>query len=183
MMTQQARDSFPPVYEPAPSLRSYPADSPRAKARLIVLALFADGRVDGAELDALTRRGAFAELGITRDDFFEVLYDFCIDVAQLPNGSGHYLVAPAVLESLFAELRAPQERQALLRLIFDVIRSDGHLADGEARLFWNALDAWKLTLEHGARGMRRPQRWPSGSARTPAVNHPLRKENRHAHVS
>ena len=33
--------------------------------------------------------------------------------------------------------------------IFDVIRSDGHLADGEARLIWHALDTWRLRLDDG----------------------------------
>lgn len=149
MMSMQATESFSPVRHPDCPLRAYPVDSPRAKARLIVLALFADGRVDAAELDSLTRRGAFASLGITREDFFEVLYDFCADAAGLPAGSGNYLMSSALLETLFAEVRAIEQRQKLLRLIFDVIRSDGHLADSEARLFWNALDAWRLRLDDG----------------------------------
>jgi uncharacterized tellurite resistance protein B-like protein len=31
-------------------------------------------------------------------------------------------------------------------MMFDVIRSDGQLDEGEARLFWSALDAWQLRL-------------------------------------
>ena len=149
MMTKQARDSFSPINYPSHSLRAYPIDSPRAKARLIVLAMLADGRVDAAELDGLAKYRAFAELGISRDDFFQVLYDFCADVAGLPEGSGNYLMSPALLETLFAEVCSIGERQKLARLIFDVIRSDGHLADGEARLFWQALDTWRLRLDDG----------------------------------
>lgn len=149
MMTMQARDSFSPIRHPGRPLRAYPVDSPRAKARLIVLALFADGRVDAAELGGLAKYRAFAELGITRDDFFQVLYDFCEDAAGLPNGRGNYLMSPALLETLFAEVSSVEERQKLVRLIFDVIRSDGHLAEGEARLFWKALDTWRLRLDDG----------------------------------
>jgi hypothetical protein len=149
MMTMQARESFSPINYPGRALRAYPVDSPRAKARLIVLAMLADGRVDAAELDGLAKYRAFAELGISRDDFFRVLYDFCADAAGLPEGSGNYLVSPALLETLFAEVCSVDERQKLLRLIFDVIRSDGHLADGEARLFWKALDSWRLRLDDG----------------------------------
>lgn len=150
MMTMQARDIRVPIMKPGVSLRTYPTDSPRARARLIVLALLADGRVEAAELDSLNRRDAFATLGLTREVFFQVLYDFCADLVELPIRGGSYLVSSAVLEGLFAEIRHPDERQKLLRLIFDVIRSDGHLAEGEGRLFWNALDAWKLRLNDGA---------------------------------
>ena len=149
MMTMQATEMFPPTSGPGRPLRMYPLDSPRAKARIVVLALFADGRVDALELSSLARRGVFAELGITGDDFFQVLYDFCRDAAGLPVGRGNYLMSPAHLESMFEEVSDTGERQKLVRLIFDVIRSDGHLAEGEARLFWKALDAWRLRLDDG----------------------------------
>ncbi len=149
MMTMQARETFPPIKYAGRPLRMYPVDSPRAKARLVVLALFADGRVDALELSSLARRGVFAELGITGEDFFQVLYDFCSDATGLPEGAGNYLMSQALLETVFDEINETGERQKLVRLIFDVIRSDGHLAEGEALLFWNALDAWRLRIEDG----------------------------------
>ena len=149
MMTMQARESLAPIRQPGSPLRTYPVDSPRAKARLLVLALFADGRVDAAELDSLAKYQTFAELGISREDFFQVLYDFCADAAALPEGKGSYLVSPALLDTLFAGVGNVGERQKLVRLIFDLIRSDGHLAESEARLFWRALDTWRLRLDEG----------------------------------
>lgn len=149
MMTLQAMERFSPINYPGSSFRTYPVDSPRARARLVVLALLADGRMDAAELDGLAKHRAFDELGIARDDFFQVLYDFCADAAGLPEGRGSYLMSPALLESLFAEVCSTEERQKLVRLIFDVIRSDGHLAESEARLFWKALDSWRLRLDDG----------------------------------
>ena len=149
MMTIQARDSFSPIKHRSRPLRTYPVDSPRAKARLIVLALLADGRVDAEELDGLAKYRAFDELGLTRDDFFQVLYDFCADSAGLPEGSGNYLMSPALLDDLFAEVGNAGERQKLIRLIFDVIRSDGNLAQSEAWLIWSALDTWRLRLDDG----------------------------------
>jgi hypothetical protein len=144
MMAIQAREMCTPYTNPDQVLRAYASNSPRAKARLVVLAMLADGRLDDAELESLTRHGTFAELGIAREDFFEVLYDFCADVENLPNGSGRYLLSPAILEQLFGEINGAAERQTLLRQIFDMIRSDGHLADSEADLFWHAVDTWKL---------------------------------------
>lgn len=168
MMTMQARELCVPYKNPNQALRAYAADSPRAKARLVVLAMLADGRLDAAELDGLTRHGAFDQLGIAREDFFEVLYDFCADVEGLPNGSGDYLLSPLVLQQLFGEISGAAERQTLLRLIFDMIRSDGHLADSEADLFWQAIDTWKFSAADTRKVLRsqllRSQRGAAGQA-------------------
>jgi len=167
MMTIQAKDHF--TVKPGKVLRGYPVDSPRAKARLIALALLADGKLDAEELDGLRRRGAFRELGIAQENFYEVLYDFCSDVTRVPAGTGNYLMSAELLEGLFAEVQNPAQRQILLHLIFDVIRSDGLLAVGEARLYWNAIDAWQLRIEdgrtikhgapHGRRHARESRSW------------------------
>jgi uncharacterized tellurite resistance protein B-like protein len=166
MMSMQARETFRPFIGTHHPLRVYPANSPRAKARLVVLAMLADGRVDDAELESLTRHGTFDQLGIAREDFFEVLYDFCADVENLPNGSGDYLLSPAVLEQLFGEVSSATERRTLLLLIFDMIRSDGHLADSEADLFWHAVDTWKFRAAETRTALRslqlRSQRWATG---------------------
>ena len=151
MMSIQARERFPRHSRVAPGLRPYPVDSARAKARLLVLAMIADGRIDGAELDGLMKRGAFAEVGITRNDFLEVLYEFGADLAGLPSNGFDVVVSPSLVRSLLAEIAEDSQKIAMLRLIFDVIRSDGELAPAEARLFWNALDAWSLRVEDGRR--------------------------------
>ncbi len=144
MMTIQAHEMCAPYSNHNQALRAYAPNSPRAKARLVVLAMLADGRVDDAELESLTKRDVFSRLGIAREDFFEVLYDFCADVEKLPHGNGDYLLSPVVLEQLFGEIDSAADRQTLLRQIFDVIRSDGHLADSEVDLFWHAIDTWKF---------------------------------------
>lgn len=144
MMTLQARETFVPHPGISHPLRAYPVNSPRAKARLIVLALLADGRLDKKEIESLERRGVYATLGLSREDFVDVLYDFCSDVARLPSGQGNYLLSATLLENLFAEVDDPAAKKALMRHIFDIICSDGKLADGEERLFWTAVDRWKL---------------------------------------
>jgi len=151
MMSIQARERIPGGFRSRHGLRAYPVDSPRAKARLLVLAMIADGKLDGAELETLVTRGAFAELGISRDDFLAVLYDFGADLAGLPNSGFDVAISPRIVRSLLAEVRDDAQKLAMLRLIFDVIRSDGKLAPAEAHFFWNALDAWSLRVEDGRR--------------------------------
>lgn len=166
MMTIQSREMLAPHTAAGQPLREYPANSPRAKARLLALAMLADGRLDDAELESLGKNDIFAELGIAREDFFEVFYDFCADVENLPKGSGNYLLSPAVLDQLFGEINRSAERHMLLRQIFDIIRSDGHLADSEADLFWRAVDTWKFRATDTRTALRsqhlRSERWATG---------------------
>lgn len=151
MMSLQARDRVPGGFRARHGLRAYPIDSPRAKARLLILAMFADGKLDGTELETLMERGAFSELGISRDDFLSVLFDFGADLSGLPKTGFDAAISPRVLQSLLAEISDDTQKLTMLRLIFDVIRSDGRLDPAEARLFWSALDAWSLRIEDGRR--------------------------------
>jgi hypothetical protein len=63
MMSMQARESISRPARASRSLRPYPLNSARAKARLLVLAMIADGRIDAAELDSLMKRDAFRRTG------------------------------------------------------------------------------------------------------------------------
>ncbi len=145
-MTMQAHETFPPRSGKAYPLRAYPANSPRAMARLVVLALLADGQLGERELAVLDRRGAFAALGISRADFVQVLYDFCADVARLSETAGGYRLSPSLLASLFAEVDDPRAKERVLNLIVAVISSDGCFTDGEEKLFLGALHAWGGSL-------------------------------------
>lgn len=144
MMNMQARESCKPVIGAHHPLRAYAINSPRAKARLVVLALLADGRLDEREMAALDKRGVFADLSITRENFVQVLYDFCGDVAgQLPVGAGGYKLTPKTLAGLFDEVSDHEAREKLLRHMLAVISSDGHLSDAEEGLFRSAIEHWK----------------------------------------
>jgi uncharacterized tellurite resistance protein B-like protein len=142
MMTMQAREMFPSPSSKTHPLRAYPANSPRAMARLVVLALLADGQLDDRELSVLERRGAFVTLGISREDFVQVLYDFCADVARLSETAGGYRLSPALLAALFAEVDDPRAKERVLNLIVAVVSSDGRFTDSEEKLFLNAVEAW-----------------------------------------
>ena len=162
MTNVHAHKTFAPHCGFAHPLRTYPVNSPRAKARLIVLALLADGALDKSEFDSLNRRGVYATLGLTREEFVAVLFDFCSDAAHLPNSRGNYQLTPGILDNLFAEVDSPAAKKALMRHIFEIICSDGKLAEGEERLFWNAVDAWKFGVSDlpEGRAMNRTSRLP-----------------------
>ena len=54
-------------------MRPYPVNSARAAARLIALAVLADGHLSTSELGLLERMNAANRLGLTREQFSEVV--------------------------------------------------------------------------------------------------------------
>lgn len=158
MMSMQVRDMYPPRPSHQHPLRAYPPGSPRAKARLIVLALLVDGRLADGELEALDRNGALVRLGIARDIFFEVLADFCTDLLRLPAGEGNALLTPAMLAGLFAEVEKGADRTMLLQLIFELVHSDGRISGNEEILLQQAIENWTVPYGNRASSYRLSQR-------------------------
>lgn len=152
MMRLQARESLLPVFGFRHPLRAYSINSPRALARLVVLALLADGQLDEREIDALDRRGILADLGIARSAFVEVLSDFCSDVAgQLPLSGGGYQLTPNALAGMLDEVSDRTARERLLRHMLVVITSDGHLSESEKSLICRTIEHWQLRRLGGGR--------------------------------
>lgn len=152
MMRMHAHESFSPTFNHRHPLRAYATNSPRAQARLVVLALLADGRVDEREIDALGRRRIFADLGISRSAFIEVLSEFCSDVAgQLPVSGGGYQLTHKALGGMLDEISDRTVREKLLRHMLAVINCDGHLSDVERSLIDNTIEHWQPRRNGGKR--------------------------------
>ena len=56
-------------------MRHYPSNSPQATARVLALALMADGAIDATELSILQQRDVLGRLGLGEDDFDRVEHD------------------------------------------------------------------------------------------------------------
>ncbi|WP_248594848.1 TerB family tellurite resistance protein [Candidatus Accumulibacter contiguus] len=90
-------------------MRNYTTDSAEATARLISLALLADGGLDNSELDSLEKHSILDQLGITPDTFDRVMHEFCNDVlqsARSPN-IGQIEIDPEVITHLLGDIRSP----------------------------------------------------------------------------
>lgn len=129
-------------------LRAYGRDTLNAQARLVVLSLLADGRMDSCEVELLGRQEVLSRLRLSRIDLSQALNDFCVDVSHIPSSGGNYTIPRPQLDQLFDEIGDPSLRRKTLNLMFDVIRSDGKLDPSEAALLWNALDSWGLRVDH-----------------------------------
>ena len=127
-------------------MRHYPTNSPQAAARIVALALVADGHVSRTELDMLDRLGAYGQLCIAPEEMHSLQQSFCEDLLQARNS--HWgdagQIEPEMLSQLMAEVDDPVLRRLVLQLCVAVVEADGHVADGESVVLVNAVEQWGL---------------------------------------
>jgi hypothetical protein len=136
-------------------MRSYRRDSPEAAARIVSIALIADGHHSRGELEALDCCGARERLGISQEALHDVVRTLCEDL--LASSSGDWAAActvdAATLESILDEVQDPLLRLEVLQLCLAAIASDGHVTHGESAVVRAAIQRWGL-----ARDWPTPQR-------------------------
>jgi len=130
-------------------MRSYPQNSPQAAARIIGLAMIADGGLCKKELDTFDQLNAHEEIGLDKQEFHTVLHTFCEDLLAAAHASSGDLcrVNPATLAGLMAEIDDPELRHSLIALCVALVQADGHVADSESMVLLNAVEHWGLAHE------------------------------------
>jgi uncharacterized tellurite resistance protein B-like protein len=131
-------------------MRNYPLNSPQAAARIVALALIADGHVNKRELDALDGIAAHEQLGMARDEMHAVVQTLCEDLmvaAQLCWDSAWRLEGAALAE-LMAEVDDPALWRKVMQVCEAVIDADGHVSEGE-------LAVIRAAAEHAQRQAQR----------------------------
>ena len=126
-------------------MRSYPTDSPQAGARLLAMALVADGNYSFTELRALDRLKASQQLGLSPEAFKDVIETFCTDLLAAAHGewTGSARMDDGSSLQLLNEVRDPALRARIVDLCHAVVQADGHEADGEAALLDALTRAWR----------------------------------------
>lgn len=127
-------------------MRMYPRNSPQAAARIVALALLADGDLSQAELDVLDRLDAAGQLGLERPAFNAVVHSFCEDLLLSMNMTWAEAcrIDPRTLQSLMAEIDDPDLRLKVLNLCVEVVEADRNVADGESIVLEAAVEQWGL---------------------------------------
>ncbi len=133
-------------------MRHYTPDSPQAAARLLALAILADGGLDVAELRVLDDYDIAGKLGLDKYLFDEVIKDFCFDLAQYSDRefASHLELDRETIGHLLRDIRNPGRQMELLRMMVDIVNADGSLAGGEAVLISEAMVVWGLDLHRVA---------------------------------
>ena len=130
-------------------MRSYPRNSPQAAARLVTLAMLADGTLAPRELTLAERLGVHLQIGLSRVELQRVLRDFCEDLL-----SGSHLtwtdmcrIDPATLASMYAEIDDPALRRTVMALGIALVEADGEVVPAESLVIAGAAEAWGLAPE------------------------------------
>jgi hypothetical protein len=129
-------------------MRSYPVDSNESMARVIVLAMLADGGIDPVEHQLLERPDIVARMGLDHDCLNNVTREFCedLDAYGIYARPGQVGLDPATIDHLLGEIRSPALRANLLRAMLGVVHANGHLTGGEGVVIGQAMSRWGLEL-------------------------------------
>ena len=143
MMTQELPNSPRNHLVALTTFRNYAPDSAQAKARLVLLALLADGEIDEYERMVLNHPHILETLGISREGFVRVLHELCEDMATLPRNGETFSISRPLLSSLFGAIHEAEDQDELLRVISALIMSDGHISPEEMQFWKSATQAWR----------------------------------------
>ena len=129
-------------------MRQYPANSPEALARIVAIAMMADGAIDASELKSLDRHDIVNRIGLDQARFDKVFYEYCADLSisahRLP--SGQFELDDSTIGLLLNEIGDPQLQKKTVRAILDIVNADSCLTGSEASLVAQALRQWEIAL-------------------------------------
>ncbi len=130
-------------------MRSYPANSPQAAARIVALTVLADGDIGEAEIECLDRLAVHDQLGLKRQELHSLLDTFCEDLLSSDQlqWADACPVDDRTLAQLMDEIQDPGLRQTVLRLCVELAEVDKQVAEGESIVLVAAVEHWGLHYE------------------------------------
>lgn len=130
-------------------MRSYPANSPQAAARIVALTVLADRDIGDAEIACLDRLAVHDQLGLPRHELHALLDTFCEDLLSSDQlkWSDICPVDDRTLADLMGEIQDPALRRKLLRLCVEIAEVDDRVDEGESIVLVAAVEHWGLHHE------------------------------------
>ncbi len=129
---------------PGPLLRPYPVNSAEASARLVALAMIANGRFETAETATLDALGGPERLGLTRPQWHGVIQDLCDDLLGPARCGDETCISDELLERMLDEVQDDSKRRTVLRLSSAIVHADGQVDDGESFVLLAMIERWGL---------------------------------------
>lgn len=124
-------------------MRTYPENSSDALARIMSVAIFADGSPDPRELSLAQSPAIQARLGYDSTQFQRVMAEFCADLADLrPPGSDVIAVTPETVGRLLDEITDPAKQAVACRSVFEVICADRRAHAAETGILREMVRHW-----------------------------------------
>lgn len=129
-------------------MRKYTKNSLEAGARVVALAMMADGAIDRSESLLIERQNVIARLGLDDEQFDSIYYQYCTDMlaSAQRNASGQLELDKHCIKTLLDEISDPALQKKILRIMIDIVNADHRLTAGEALLIALALESWDMDL-------------------------------------
>lgn len=127
-----------------PQLRPYPRDSAEAAARIVALALIANGRIKVVETAALDAHQGPERLGLTRPQWHGVIHGLCADLLGPARCGDEGCIPSELLDRMLDEVDDDTTRRLVLRLCSVVVHADRQIDDGESFVLLAAIERWGL---------------------------------------
>jgi hypothetical protein len=127
-------------------MKQYPANSPQALSRVVVMMMMVDARLEDGELEVLDELDAYRMLGISRPEFAEVFAQYCTDLSLQGNGETVRLVDVERIEALLEPIRDPGERLKVCGIVLTVMGADGDISPAEQAVFRHVTEHWGLSF-------------------------------------
>lgn len=124
-------------------MRSYETDSTQARARVLALAMVVDGQLHPSELKVLDDTLVMHELELDEALFRDVLDELCSDLLDFAVRDGAVEIAPSLLDTLLADIAAPNLQRIMLQAMQKVVEADAAVADAESTLLARARRLWR----------------------------------------
>jgi len=129
-------------------VRRYTNNSPEAGARIVALALMADGIVDRNEILSVERQNMVDRLGLDNERFDAIYYEYCTDMlaSAKRNASGLLELDERRTKALLKEISDAGLQRKILRMMLDIVNADYRLTANEATLISQTLRHWEIDL-------------------------------------
>lgn len=127
-----------------PQIRPYPCNSAEAAARIVALALIANGRIKAVETAALDALDAHQRLGLTRAQWHGVIRDLYADLLGPGRCGDEGCIPSELLDRMLDEVDDDTTRRLVLRLCSAVVHADRQIDEGESFVLLGAIERWGL---------------------------------------
>ena len=126
-------------------MRTYPPNSPEAAARIVALAMLADGSVFRSEMQALDALHAGERLQLAPEQMRAVLRGLSEDLlaSAYPHWGSTCQMDGRALSALLAEVSDPALRATTLALCRQLALADAHWSPAEERLMALLVQHWQ----------------------------------------
>ena len=126
------------------STRRYPRNSPQAAARIVALALIANGEIKPSELAELEAVHAHDLLGLTRLEWHDVVHGLCAELLWSATAGSDCLIDSAMIDRMLCDVDDVTLQRLVLRLCAAVINADRQVDEGESIVLRAAINHWGL---------------------------------------